>query len=322
MTGHDPMAVANPLAPFEKEGMLKIVAPAKTNLFLSVGDTCEDGFHEVVTVMHALSLHDVIHMDYEPQTDGGLTVELQTYTCGGIKAWDIPTEENLVYKAIFLLAEKLGRQEDERFKVRLEKHIPQQAGLGGGSSDAVAALVGAAHFWGIDKRAPEVREAACALGSDLPFFLYGGCAYFSGKGNVLERRLEPMKKPLVLIQPEEGISTKEAYRVFDRDVQPTPPNLLEELEYATKAEDISPYNNLGKAAETIVPELQTIRTWLGEENGIESFFVSGSGSAIVAICENFDVACRASCEAQKRGWWARTASFSSLSAAIVPSHTR
>lgn len=322
MSGHDPMAVANPLAPFEREGMLKIVAPAKTNLFLSVGNTYEDGFHEVVTVMHALSLHDVIHMDYEPQTDGGLTVELQTYPRGEIKAWDVPTEENLVYKAIFMLAEKLGRQENERFKVRLEKHIPQQAGLGGGSSDAVAALVGVAHFWGIDKQAPEVREAACALGSDLPFFLYGGCAYFSGKGNVWERKLEPMKKPLVLIQPEEGISTKEAYRMFDCDVQPTPSNLLEELRHTTRAEDVSPHNNLEKAAEALVPELQTIKAWLSEESAIESFFVSGSGSAIVAICENFDVTCRVSHEAQKRGWWARTASFSSLSAAIVPTRTR
>lgn len=322
MTKHDPMVVANPLAPFEKEGMLKIVAPAKVNLYLNVGDVRVDGFHEVTTIMHALSVHDILHMDYEPQLKGGLSIELYTYACAGIEELTIPAEENLVYKAIVMLAEKLGRTENEKLKVRLEKRIPHQAGLGGGSSDAAAALVGAAHFWGIDIQAPEVLEVASALGSDIPFFLYGGCAYFSGKGDVYERRLDPMKKSVVLIKPEKGVPTKEAYAAFDRDPQTVPAEIQKRAQQATKAEEIIPYNNLEQAAEIVVPELNEIKEWLAKEEGITSFFLSGSGSALAAICENFDSACRISCEAQKRKWWARAASFSSLNAAIVPKRTK
>lgn len=322
MTKHDPMVVANPLAPFEKEGMLKIVAPAKTNLYLNVGDVRADGFHEVDTVMHALSIHDTLHMDYEMQDDGGLKVELYTYACAGIEDLAISAEQNLAYKAIVLLAKKLGRTENEKLKIRLEKRIPHQAGLGGGSSDAAAALVGAAHFWGIDLQAPEVLETASALGSDVSFFLYGGCAYFSEKGDKFQHRLVPMKKSVVLIKPEKGVATKEAYAAFDQDPQTISAEIQQQVQSATKAEEITPCNNLEKAAEMVVAELKEIKEWLSEEEGITSFFLSGSGSVMVAICESFNVALQVSCEAQKRKYWARTASFSSLKAAIVPKNNK
>ena len=318
MTKHDPMVVANPLAPFEKGGLLRIVAPAKTNLYLNVENVREDGFHKVTTIMHALSIHDVLYMDYEQQSEGGLLVELYTHARAGIENLTIAAEDNLAYKAIFLLAKKLGRTENETFKMRLEKHIPHQAGLGGGSSDAAAALIGAAHFWGIEVLSSEVLEAAAELGSDVPFFLYGGCAYFSGKGDIFERSIKPMKKSIVLIKPQKGVPTKEAYCEFDKYPQIVPIDIQKKAQEAVKAENVLPYNNLEKAAEEVVPELKVIKEWLSKENEVASFFLSGSGSTIVAICENFDFACRLSCEAQKKGWWARAASFSSLRAAIVP----
>lgn len=92
---------------------------------------------------------------------------------------DVPVESNIVAKAVRLLAEKLERTADETVVACLEKHIPAEAGLGGGSSDAAAALLGAAHLWGVPADDPRIEEAARSLGADVAFFLHGGCACFT-----------------------------------------------------------------------------------------------------------------------------------------------
>ena len=120
---------------------IKLIAPAKVNLVLAVGDTREDGFHSVDTIMHALALHDVLEMyHYDAEDEGtGLVVRITSELDDGVNL-DIPVEENIIYRAVTLLAEEIGRKEDEEIRVTLVKHIPSEAGLGGGSSDAAAAL--------------------------------------------------------------------------------------------------------------------------------------------------------------------------------------
>lgn len=314
----NPMVVANPLANFEKQGMIKVIAPAKVNLFLGVGALREDGFHEVNTVMHALNIHDVLHFDYRVEDSEGLQIELSCFAREGLEALDIDSESNLATQAIRRLAEKLGRNVDETISVRIEKHIPHQAGLGGGSADAAAALVGAAQLWGIDKMSPAVLETASEIGSDVGFFLHGACAYFTGRGEQFSHLLKPMSRAIVLVKPERGVPTPAAYQAFDAIPLPVSDELLSCAMNATEAAEVPLLNNLFEAAESILPELTTMRQWLKEKEGVEEVLLSGSGSAMFAICENFGAACAISADAQANGWWARATTFGSLGATAVP----
>lgn len=312
------MVVADPLAAFHEEGMLKIIAPAKINLFLGVGAIREDGFHDVTNIMHTLTLHDVFHLDYEQQSAGGLVVEASCFAREGLEPLILDSDDNLAVKAIKMLAEKLGRKQDETFRLRIEKHIPHQAGLGGGSSDAAAALVGAAHVWGVNPLAPQVVESAAALGSDVAFFLHGGCACFLGKGEQLSHTLEPFKKPIVIIKPKRGASTAEVYQAFDKAPVVLPDETINNALAAPKAENVMLLNNLFQAAQSVVPELTEIHAWLKNQEGVEDVLLSGSGSATFAICDSFNVACALSAGARKHGWWSRATTFSALGASIVP----
>ncbi len=314
----NPMVVSDPLAAFEKEGMVKLVAPAKVNLFLGVGERRPDGFHNVLTVMHALSLHDVLHMDRYECDEGGLQVETACFAREGLPQLAIASEDNIVTHAVKMLAEKTGRTENESVKIRIEKHIPHEAGLGGGSSDAAAALIGAARLWGLDQGAPEIMETARQLGSDVAFFIYGGCALFSGKGDTFEHELAPMKDCAVLVKPDGGVSTAKAYFLFDEAPQAFPENLVISVREASEAAKVPLFNNLAPASHKTLPILAEIESWAKTQDGARDVLLCGSGSASIIVCETFDQACKISSAAQKQGWWARTTAFSSLRAAVVP----
>ncbi len=321
MNEHPHMIVADPLAAYEKESMVKLVAPAKVNLFLGVGDKRADGYHDVATVMHALSLHDILHMDHAPSSEGGLRIEVACQAREGLEELDVLAEDNIAAKAVRLLAAKLGREQDETMSIRIEKHIPHEAGLGGGSSDAAAALLGAANLWGEADSASEVAAAARELGADVPFFLQGGCAFMSGVGDTFERAFEPMSTSLVLVRPEMGVPTVQAYEVFDALEEVLDTDMLEKVKRMQSAADVPLYNNLTQAAERIAPELSRIRSWLEAFSGTKGVLLSGSGSTTFALCESFAAAHHLSCEAKKQGWWARASSLSPLRAALFPRKT-
>ena len=107
---------------------------------------------------------------------------------------NVPARENIVFKAIDLLARKADISYDDAINVRIEKNIPHEGGLGGGSSDAAAALIGAARLWGISEDDSLIEEAAHELGSDVAFFLHGGCARLHRHGRAVRPWLEAMKK--------------------------------------------------------------------------------------------------------------------------------
>ena len=175
------------------KNVTKIISPAKVNLVLAVGEKQESGFHEVQTIMHSLALHDTLSMrrfDDEGSGDG-LQVMLKCESSFTIDPLLIKAEENIAYKAVVELAKALGRTQDETIEMILNKVIPAEAGLGGGSSNAAAALVGAATLWGVGVEDERVQEVASRLGADVSFFLKGGCARLSGKGDVFEAQLEP-----------------------------------------------------------------------------------------------------------------------------------
>jgi len=347
---------------FMGEDAIKLVAPAKVNLFLGVGPRRDDGYHEVLNVMHALALHDNIYIscrDADGEAAGGeaagaadgeggpataaagnaaggdapcacafagpaanlaVRIEMVDKTQmlaapGARGAIDVPVRDNIVFKAIDLLARKLDVVRAQRIDVRIEKHVPMQAGLGGGSADAAAALVGMAHFWGLADGGRTLHAVASQLGADVAFFLKGGCGLFTGKGDAFERTIAPMKQALVLVRPNAGVSTAECYAAFDARPVEVPAELAAQAEDADRAEGVPLFNNLAPAAYSIMPELAEVAAWLAAEcPGDPRVLLSGSGSATYAVVDTYAEAARIAGAANARGWWARATSFSSLRA--------
>ncbi len=301
------------------KNVTKIISPAKVNLVLAVGEKQESGFHEVQTIMHSLALHDTLSMrrfDDEGSGDG-LQVMLKCESSFTIDPLLIKAEENIAYKAVVELAKALGRTQDETIEMILNKVIPAEAGLGGGSSNAAAALVGAATLWGVGVEDERVQEVASRLGADVSFFLKGGCARLSGKGDVFEAQLEPRSGFVLLVRPDAGVSTGKAYAAFDEDPVLPSSEYLSSIAALDAAADVSLYNNLEKAACSVTPVVAQVLEWGRAAAGEENVVLCGSGSAVCCIFDSYQAACEASVEARKHEWWTRVTSFSPLGAAIV-----
>ncbi len=301
------------------KNVTKIISPAKVNLVLAVGEKQESGFHEVQTIMHSLALHDTLSMrrfDDEGSGDG-LQVMLKCESSFTIDPLLTKAEENIAYKAVVELAKALGRTQDETIEMVLNKVIPAEAGLGGGSSNAAAALVGAATLWGVGVEDERVQEVASRLGADVSFFLKGGCARLSGKGDVFEAQLEPRSGFVLLVRPDAGVSTGKAYAAFDEDPVLPSSEYLSSIAALDAAADVSLYNNLEKAACSVTPVVAQVLEWGRAAAGEENVVLCGSGSAVCCIFGSYQAACEASVEARKHEWWTRVTSFSPLGAAIV-----
>ena len=314
-------------------GYLKVVAPAKVNLYLAVGEKRADGYHPVENVMHTLLLHDVLYMRcmsaeayaYENGTiytgglenrTPGLEIHLTCTGVGAIEAPDIPPEKNIVYKALVAFASAVGRAEDEVMDVHLEKHVPHQAGWGGGSADAAAALVGAAKLWGIAPDDPRVEQVAQKLGADVAFFLRGGCALYDGVGEHYVRALTPRKESVVLIKPAGGLSTPAVYKQFDAEPVFVSAGQKQAMENAQTASEVPLFNGLEAVAGTLDAELARVSTWALEQPGVVQAMLTGSGSCTFAICEDAASALRVTSAAQAQGWWAAATYFANIRAAI------
>lgn len=301
------------------KNVTKIISPAKVNLVLAVGEKQESGFHEVQTIMHSLALHDTLSMrrfDDEGSGDG-LQVMLKCESSFTIDPLLIKAEENIAYKAVVELAKALGRTQDETIEMILNKVIPAEAGLGGGSSNAAAALVGAATLWGVGMEDERVQEVASRLGADVSFFLKGGCARLSGKGDVFEAQLEPRSGFVLLVRPDAGVFTGKAYAAFDEDPVLPSSEYLSSIAALDAAADVSLYNNLEKAACSVTPVVAQVLEWGRAAAGEENVVLCGSGSAVCCIFDSYQAACEASVEARKHEWWTRVTSFSPLGAAIM-----
>jgi 4-diphosphocytidyl-2-C-methyl-D-erythritol kinase len=188
---------------------LKLIvrAHAKVNLDLRVLGVRPDGYHELRTVFQTIELHDTLTCVEQP---GPFTI-----ACRDSR---VPTDAgNLVWKAAAALWKALGRAGSVAdTAVRIDKHIPLEAGLGGGSADAAAALSALARLWG---GAPLtlLREVAAGIGADVPFFLSGGTALGLGRGEEIYPLVDLPPHFVVVVRPPFGVSTAEAYAWYDED---------------------------------------------------------------------------------------------------------
>ena len=179
---------------------------AKINLSLRISAVREDGFHDVQTLLQAIDLFDRVKCE----TRRG-PFEIRCDMPG------VPIDDrNLVWKAAQLLWDASGRTgEPKGAIVTLQKQIPMMAGLGGGSSDAAAALIGLRRLWKVRVSDDQVHALASRLGSDVPFFLLGGTALGLGRGDELYPLANLPRYWVVLAIPPFGIATPDAYRWFD-----------------------------------------------------------------------------------------------------------
>lgn len=270
-------------------------APAKVNLFLEVVGKRADGYHELRTLMVAVSLYDTLTFTLAPS--GSIRL-----TCPGVSLATGP--ENLIVRA----AEHLRRLAVLRGKpegslgadVVLTKRIPLAAGLAGGSTDAAATLVGLNRLWGLGLGRDELAALAADLGSDVAFFLNPPCAWCTGRGEVVEQWPLGARLHLVLVAPPFGLSTAEVYRNL---TVPAEPLSGDEMKAAAKAGDVaaigrSLHNRLQEPAERLRPELAD---WLArlKSLGPAGCLMSGSGSTLFALCRDHRDAARISREFRK-----------------------
>ena len=300
---------------------VKLISPAKVNLVLAVGEKRKDGFHEVNTIMHSLALHDSLIMRrFEEDEAQGLKVVLRCETSGDIVPLDVPAEDNIAYRAVVELAKELGRAENETIHMSLSKVIPAQAGLGGGSSNAAAALLGAAALWGIDSNDERIFAVASRLGADVAFFLKGGCAYLSGRGEIFESSLKPRRGFALLVRPSAGVSTAKAYAAFDENPNYPTQEFLDLLAQHTSGSEVELWNNLTDAACQVTPEVKEVIDWANSMPQTQNVLLCGSGSAVCILCDTYQDAYACSLDAFKREWWSRITSFAPVGVAIVESY--
>lgn len=187
---------------------MTIEAPAKVNLFLEVLNRRPDGYHEINSAFQAVSLFD--RLEFTATDKAGITIE----TSGDFA---VPTgNDNLIALSYHLMKRELGF--DRGLNVRLQKRIPVAAGLGGGSSDAAAAIMACNTLFDLRLANSDLRLIAAEVGSDVPFFFTRGQALVSGRGEVLEEVELATDYYLVLVNPGFELSTAEGYAKLKRDL--------------------------------------------------------------------------------------------------------
>lgn len=275
-----------------------VPAPAKINLYLGV-HTEKDarGYHRVDSVMSAVGLCDSVRITESDKLEVRMVPEA-----------DFPMQSNAAYKAAAALGEAFGREPN--FRIEIEKRIPIQAGLGGPSTDAAAAIKGICELWGEDPTSEQAVRVAKSIGADVPFFLYGAPAYLAGAGDDLKEVFAPLADvPVVLVKPNDAsVPTPEAYKCFDENPIACKPmeSMLQALRSGSSEDALAnTFNNLAPIAEQIAPEITKVLTWLRAQEGTKAVGVCGSGACCYAICNSKETADKLAEEARQQTWWSQ-----------------
>ena len=270
---------------------LTLHAPAKVNLTLIVGARRDDGYHNVSTVMQTVGLYDTLTL-----TGGGSGL---TMTCTDP---DLPTDgSNLVLRAAALFCREL-RLPAPDLHLHLQKRIPSQAGLGGGSSDAAAVLRAMRTLYAPEVSDAELAHMAARLGSDVPFFIRGGTALATGRGEHLAPLPRLREGWFVIVKPPEGFSTPAMYRRLD-ELAPEPPR-PDGMPAALETGNVRAVAAaLCNSFERAVPPDSAV--WDIEDalraHGALAAMLSGSGSAVFGLFDREDAA-RAAAEVLRARW--------------------
>lgn len=263
---------------------LTVRGHAKVNLDLRVLGTRPDGYHELRTVFQTIELHDTLTL---VERSGPFVLKCRVP--------GVPLDEsNLVWRAAAALWRALGRAgEPGDTVITLDKVIPLQAGLGGGSGDAAAALFGLARLWG---GAPIslLREVGAGIGADVAFFLSGGTALGLGRGEEIYPLVDLPPHWVVIVRPPFGVSTAEAYGWYDEDRAAglREPREIQVLPVPWPTRAAQMINDLEPPVVRRHPEITAIKASL-REAGAAAAAMSGSGSAVFGLFRSRAAAARA-----------------------------
>ncbi len=273
--------------------MLRLTARAKINWSLDILGIRSDGYHEMDMLMESVALADELTF---------LPAETLTLTAQGTA---VPAgESNLIMKAARALQAATGCRSGAQ--VALTKRIPTGAGMGGGSADAAAALIGLNRLWHTGLPDAELREIGLSVGADLPFMLWGGLARVGGIGEVLLPRVPSGKASLVVVQPCLPLSTKEVFSAYDslRGVRHPATDRAEAALLARDFQTLSTAagNVLAQASEAARPQIAEAVAAL-YALGAPFASMTGSGSAVFGAFYNTEAALAAYRQLKKR--WRR-----------------
>ena len=294
-----PTGPRDPSSPPPRSGSassVRVEAPGKVNLFLSVGAPGPDGYHPLTTVFQAVRLIETVTARRQSTQDHGtVTLTLEEPDA------EVPTDaSNLAVRAAELLSETTGVSEG--VDLLLRKRVPVAGGMAGGSADAAAALVACNALWGTGLSLPELSALAARLGADVPFPLTGATAVGSGRGDLVTPIMTRGAYHWVFALAEEGLSTPAVFRRFDELAGagasasagsgggPAVRDVPEALTAALRAGDARAlaaalHNDLQVAAVDLRPELAEVIA-VAEGAGALRAVVSGSGPTIAALVED------------------------------------
>ena len=263
--------------------MIKEVAYAKINIGLDIVDVRPDGYHNIDTIMQTVSLFDEVHLEKA----AGVSVYCSNP--------DIPSDEtNTAYKAAAVFLKKAGLDSSETgVSISIEKNIPPQSGLGGGSSDAAAVLRGLNNLYCTNYGTSILEELALKIGSDVPFCISGGTQRAGGKGEIL------IKLPLfiglyaVVVMPDEIVNTAHAYSLFRHSKTVVHPD-MGATAYALGEKNLSLLGAvIGNTFEGLVfPEKRAIEKVRHDilVTGAPVVLMTGSGAAVYGLYSSFEEA--------------------------------
>ena len=256
---------------------VRLPAFAKINLCLHVIGRRPDAFHELRTIFQAIRLHDTLEL--ARTKSAGISLEIDGAELS-------PGPDNLVHRAIADISSKVGFRGGVH--ARLEKHIPIARGLGGGSSDAAAALIGMLRLTGAKLPLAALIEIAAGLGADVPFFLFGGRALAVNRGDEIYPLPDVPKRTILVVSPKDiGVSTKDAYQWVSEELtnRSEPPKIWGFCALCWSRQGAGLSNDFEKPVFRRHPRLGEIRAGL-LQGGAADAALAGSGSAVFGVFRN------------------------------------
>jgi 4-diphosphocytidyl-2-C-methyl-D-erythritol kinase len=273
---------------------------AKINWTLRILGKRTDGYHEIRTLLQTVSLHDTL--SFTLQQDPEILL-----SCNDP---NVPTDEsNLIRRAAVALRDNFAIQSGA--KIDLEKRIPLQAGLGGGSSNAAVTLLALTHLWKLTASASELSEIAASLGADVPFFFYGGCAVATGIGTTLSPLPDQPAVPLLIVVPNAKVSTAKAYAALRLTALTSlkSDSILAVSRGGGHSRDFDQWSVPGELANDfeqvifdIEPEIARAKTAL-LQTGARAALLAGSGSSVFGIFDGRETQQRALQEIRVESGW-------------------
>ena len=259
---------------------VRVPAYAKVNLRLDVLGRRADGYHELRTIFQAISLHDTLVLEKKREPGIDLCI------AGNIQLAAEPGQDNLVYRAIRELGHEIGF--DQGVRAVLTKRIPVGRGMGGGSSDAAAALVGLLRLAGKRVAGERLLEIAASLGADVPFFIQGGRAVGIGRGDEIYPLPDVDRRHMLVVSPHDvAVPTKDAYQWLSpqltNDGGPTRLMRFCALCWSPQGGVLS--NDFEAAVFPRYPRLAAIKRELLEQGAAEAS-LAGSGSAVFGVYQH------------------------------------